>query len=121
MSKTDDVEEFHYAFGVPIGNSTLDDPARLDLRHDLIEEEFGELSDAMDAKDSVAILDALVDLTYVAIGFAVELGYDFDEAWERVHESNMAKLDRNGDPIFREDGKVLKPEGWSAPSLDDLV
>jgi len=122
MSKTDDVQEFHYVFEIPIGESKLlDNPTRLDMRHKLIEEEFEELEEAMDAKDPVAMLDALVDLCYVSIGFAVELGFDFDTAWERVHESNMAKLGPDGVVIFREDGKVLKPEYWEPPVLDDLV
>jgi predicted HAD superfamily Cof-like phosphohydrolase len=109
MSKTEDVQEFHEAFKVPIGNSTLDDMDRVDLRYRLIEEEGEELEDAIDAGSAVDVLDALVDLCYIIIGFAVEMGYDFDTAWDRIHTSNMDKLDNDGEPILREDGKVLKP------------
>lgn len=121
MSKTDDIKEFHYAFNVPVGESSMDDQARMDMRYALIEEEYEELTEALDTSDPVALLDALVDLCYVSIGFAVELGFDFDTAWERVHESNMDKLGPDGEPIYREDGKVLKPDHWEAPNLDDLV
>jgi predicted HAD superfamily Cof-like phosphohydrolase len=121
MSKTDDVKEFHEAFKIPIGTTTIEELDRVDMRYRLVEEEFEELEQAMDDSDPVAILDALVDIVYVSIGFAVEMGYDFDTAWERIHASNLDKLGPDGEPIYREDGKVLKPNHWETPELDDLI
>jgi predicted HAD superfamily Cof-like phosphohydrolase len=51
----------------------------------------------------------------------VEFGWDFDEAFKRVHESNMSKLDEEGKPIRRQDGKILKGPNYQAPDLRDLV
>jgi len=120
-SKTEDVQEFHELFGIPIGTTDLQELDRADMRFSLITEEVEELEVAMEDEDAEEILDALVDICYVAMGFAVEMGYDFDEAWDRVHAANMAKLGPDGKPIYREDGKVLKPDYWEPPLLDDLV
>ena len=61
------------------------------------------------------------DLVYVVLGTFVEFGWDFDEAFKRVHESNMSKLDAEGKPIYREDGKVLKGPNYHKPDLSDLI
>ena len=61
------------------------------------------------------------DLVYVILGMFVEFGWNFDEAFKRVHESNMSKLDEEGNPIRREDGKILKGPNYQAPDLRDLV
>ena len=68
-----------------------------------------------------ALLKELCDLQYVLSGFAVTFGLPFDEAFERVHESNMSKLGPDGKPIYREDGKVLKGPNYKKPDLSDLV
>lgn len=68
-------------------------------------------------------LDALVDLVYVALGTAYLQGFDFNEAWRRVHEANMKKV-RALRVIDSKRGStydVVKPEGWQAPDLSDLV
>lgn len=121
MSVVDDVKEFHEAFKIPIGTTNIDELDRTDMRYGLVEEEFGELEQAMNASDPVALLDALVDIVYVSVGFAIEMGYDFETAWDRVHASNMDKLGPDGEALYREDGKVLKPEHWEPPVLDDLI
>jgi predicted HAD superfamily Cof-like phosphohydrolase len=63
------------------------------------------------------------DLLYVLLGTFVSLGLgdQLIEAFERVHISNMSKLDENGKPIYREDGKVLKGPNYKSPNLEDLV
>ncbi len=66
-------------------------------------------------------LKELADLVYVCYQYAANMGWDLDEALHRVHESNMSKLDENGKPIYREDGKVLKGPNYAPPNLDDLV
>ena len=68
-----------------------------------------------------ALLKELCDLQYVLSGFVVTFGLPFDEAFERIHESNMSKLGPDGKPIYREDGKVLKGPNYKKPDLSDLV
>ena len=68
-----------------------------------------------------ALLKELCDLQYVLSGFAVTFGLPFDEAFKRVHESNMSKLGPDGKPIYRDDGKVLKGPNYKKPDLSDLV
>ena len=66
-------------------------------------------------------LKELADLVYVCYQYAANMGWDLDEAMHRVHESNMSKLDEEGKPILREDGKVLKGPNYKPPNLEDLV
>jgi len=68
-------------------------------------------------------LDALVDLVYVAMGTAYLHGFDFDEAWRRVHAANMAKVraERADQSLRGSTFDVVKPPGWKAPDLSDLV
>ena len=70
--------------------------------------------------DPVAIFDSLVDQDYVNIGFANILGLDMRAGFEEVQRSNMTKLDADGKPIFREDGKLLKSDLYVAPDLDTV-
>lgn len=113
------VEEFHEAAGLPIGTSSFGDEDRMRLRSNLIYEEYDELFKALSAEDPVAALDALCDLVYVCIGTAIEFGWSFDAAFNRVHDSNMTKF-KDG-VHFRPDGKVLKGKGFKPPKLEDLV
>jgi NTP pyrophosphatase (non-canonical NTP hydrolase) len=89
------------------------------LRGTLIQEEFDEFM--LEDKDEVAALKELADLVYVCYGYAATFGWDLDEAIKRVHESNLSKLDDEGKPIYREDGKVLKGPNYKKPNLEDLV
>jgi len=100
---------------------------KLQLR--LIEEEFCELVEASDdllnepTSPSLAadLLKECADLHFVLYQFCAAHGLDLDAASDRVFKSNMSKLDENGQPIFREDGKVLKGPLYQPPSLIDLV
>ena len=81
----------------------------------LIEEEFRELQEAHDME---AELDALIDILVVTIGTIHSAGFDAEGAWKEVMSTNFAKIDREtGKVRKREDGKVLKPVGWTAPNL----
>ena len=81
----------------------------------LIEEEFRELQEAHDME---AELDALVDILVVTIGAIHSAGFDGEGAWKEVMSTNFAKIDREtGKVRKREDGKVLKPQGWVAPNM----
>ena len=72
-------------------------------------------------KDDCEQLKELADLVYVCYQFAASQEWDLDEAMQRVHESNMSKLDDNGKPIYRADGKVLKGPKYKEPYLLDLI
>ena len=86
---------------------------------DLITEEYNELADAIAADDRVEQLDALVDILVVTMGAIRAGGFDGEGAWEEVMRTNFAKIDQEtGKVRKREDGKVLKPEGWQPPKLD---
>ena len=66
-------------------------------------------------------LKELADLVYVCYQYAENMGWFLDEALDRVHKSNMSKLDEDGKPIYREDGKVLKGPNYKPPTLTDLI
>ena len=108
-----------------MNNSTT--PASRTLQRRLIVEEFKEFLDAENQLilgltiNSADCLKELADLVYVCYQYAANLGWDLDEALDRVHKSNMSKLDDNGNPIYREDGKVLKSKNYQPPNLTDLV
>lgn len=88
----------------------------------LITEEYQELQEAVDANDSLEQLDALVDILVVTIGAIRAAGWDGAGAWEEVMRTNFAKIDKEtGKVRKREDGKVLKPEGWQAPQLEKFL
>ena len=93
----------------------------------LITEEFKEFLEAeatlylSSSKVREDCLKELADLVYVCYQYAANMGWDLDEAMDRVHKSNMSKLDEYGKPIYREDGKVLKGPNYQPPNLEDLV
>ena len=85
---------------------------------DLIKEEYKELRGAVKAKDEVETLDALIDIMVVTFGAAHAMGYDTEGAWNEVMKTNFAKIDpETGFVKRREDGKIMKPDGWKAPEL----
>jgi predicted HAD superfamily Cof-like phosphohydrolase len=113
-----DVEKFHYqvcgpqpSWSKPVGFR------RPELRAELIREEAKELRHALRDRDMVKAIDGMVDLVVVTVGTAAEFGIDLDPFWNEVHRSNMAKA---GGPV-REDGKRLKPEGWTPPELATIL
>ena len=87
------------------------------LRYDLIEEELGELREAIENKDLLEVADALTDILYVTYGAGHAFGIDLDKCFEEVHSSNMSKLDKNGKPIYNESGKVMKGPSYFKPNL----
>tara|TARA_Y100000289_G_scaffold24638_1_gene24107 strand:+ start:1851 stop:2309 length:459 start_codon:yes stop_codon:yes gene_type:complete len=91
------------------------------LQKSLIDEEWSEFHEAYHMKDDCEQLKELADLVYVCYQFAASQEWDLDEAFRRVHESNMSKLDEYGKPIYRPDGKVLKGPNYKEPFLQDLI
>jgi predicted HAD superfamily Cof-like phosphohydrolase len=129
MMKSETLEDklaiFHRSFKHPLG---LDYPtshavvnSEKKLRKDLIQEEYEELIDAINNENADGVLKELCDLVYVCVGFAVTYGWSFDTAFNRVHQSNMSKLDPDGNPVYRRDGKVVKSSCYEPPKLLDLV
>lgn len=113
------VAEFHRAFNLPVretpGTGIAD--AVANLRVALLEEEVGEFVSASEKRDLVGIADALADIVYVVYGTALTYGIDLDSVLDEVHRSNMSKLGRDGKPIFRNDGKVMKSEQYFPPDV----
>lgn len=91
------------------------------LRVDLIEEELEELKEAIAADDLVAVADALTDILYVTYGAGAAFGINLDSCFHEVHSSNMSKLGRDGKPVYREDGKVMKGPDYQEPDLETIV
>ena len=88
----------------------------------LIDEEHEELHEAVEANDRVEQLDALVDILVVTVGAIRAGGFDGEGAWKEVMDTNFAKIDpTTGKVRKREDGKVLKPEGWTPPNLEKFI
>ena len=88
----------------------------------LIDEEIDELTAALIDKDELEQLDALVDILVVTVGAIRAAGWDGEAAWNEVMKTNFAKIDfETGKVRKREDGKVLKPEGWTAPELSQFI
>ena len=89
---------------------------------DLIREETDELEEAIQDNDKVEQLDALIDILVVTMGAVRAAGWDGEGAWKEVMDTNFAKIDpTTGKVTKREDGKVLKPEGWKAPELAQFI
>ena len=100
---------------------------RNSYQKNLIVEEFKEFLEAqgMLFMHGTAVqcdcLKELADLVYVCYQYAENMGWFLDEALNRVNLSNMSKLDKDGKPIYREDGKVLKGPDYKPPDLSDLI
>ena len=115
---------FHNAFDQPTcakypSNRTVNKLKT--LRTKLITEEYEEVLNAIEKGTPDEVLKELCDLVYVCVGFAVTYGWSFDTAFNRVHTSNMSKLDEKGKPTYREDGKVAKSSMYIPTKLKDLV
>jgi len=88
----------------------------------LIDEEVGELEEAVMANDRVEQLDALVDILVVTVGAIRAGGFDGEGAWKEVMDTNFAKIDPTTNKVIkRADGKVLKPSNWSPPNLAQFI
>jgi predicted HAD superfamily Cof-like phosphohydrolase len=117
--------QFRKAYRLPTSLT----PGSLNLQQTLIAEEYAELNEAFcelrkDISNKQArehMLKELTDLLYVIHQMAAAFDWDICSAFNRVHASNMSKLDENGDPIYREDGKILKGPNYFLPQLIDLV
>lgn len=119
MNPFRDQEKFMRACDQTVDSWNLD---QFNLYVNLIDEERKELQEAVEACDPVEIVDALTDILVVTIGALHSMGADGEGAWKEVMRTNFAKIDKEtGKVRKREDGKVLKPLGWTAPDLKPFV
>ena len=122
--KIKSVEEFHNVF--KIGNADrikLIDEKDYTLRYNLIKEENEEYLDACKNEDIVEIADALGDQLYILFGTILKHGLEhkIEEVYDEIHRSNMSKLDEKGQPIYREDGKILKSTLYFKPDIKKIL
>jgi predicted HAD superfamily Cof-like phosphohydrolase len=120
MSKTfTDVQMFMLASGQTIN---INNEEQAQLYHRLINEEYNEFIVARNQKDEVETLDACFDMMWVIIGYMLSKGYDVEGSWDEGAKSNLAKINAlTGKVIKREDGKVLKPDGWKKPDFSKFT
>ena len=119
------VEEFHQAFKLDY----LDQPKadlgtnKNNLRFNLMKEENEEYLEAANNNDMVEVADALGDMLYILCGTIIEHGmqHKIDEVFSEIQNSNMSKLGDNGNPIYREDGKVLKGPNYFKPDIKGIL
>lgn len=120
-NKIDAVKEFHAAF--KLGHS---ETIKADLGHEknmlrykLMREENEEYLEAANNDDMTEVADALGDMLYILCGTIIEHGmqYKIDEVFEEIQRSNMSKLGADGEPIYRDDGKVLKGPNYFKPDI----
>ena len=115
--------EFNQAFDIPkLDSPDIGSEELIELRIKLLKEEVEEYAEAARAGDLVEVIDALADIGYILAGTILNHGMQniYDDAFDEVHRSNMAKL-VDGKVLRREDGKVMKPQGWTAPQLAQFV
>ena len=122
MSNFNDVKNFMKTYGQEIKNkSEFPSDNIIKLRIDLIQEELDELKEAINKNDIVEVADALTDILYVTYGAGHSFGINLDECFTEVQKSNMSKLDSNGNPIFNDNGKVMKGPNYFKPNLKQYL
>ncbi len=111
-----DQAQFMRACGQTVAVENL---VQAELYNDLVWEEFHEF---VTAGTDVERADATIDLIVVLIGYAHSMGWPLTALWTEVHRSNMDKVDpKTGAVKRRDDGKILKPEGWKPPDIDRIL
>ena len=119
------VETFHTSFGIKNNYSPTTElgEKEIDLRFNLMKEENEEYLEAAKNNDLVEIADALGDQLYILCGTILKHGMQdkIIEIFEEIQRSNMSKLDENGKPIYREDGKVMKSSLYFKPNIQSIL
>lgn len=119
------VEEFHNAFGISNNYQPTVELSESDilLRYKLMREENEEYLEAAQKGDLVEVADALGDMLYILCGTILKHGLQdkMAEVFQEIQRSNMSKLDANGKPIYREDGKVMKSELYFKPDIKTIL
>lgn len=118
-----DIKQFQTVFGFTVQpEPTIPSDQVKKLRQDLIIEEVTELWTATNNHDIIEVADAITDILYILLGTACEYGVidKLEECWDLVHQNNMGKVHPDGTIKRREDGKILKPEGFRKVELSTL-
>lgn len=119
------VEKFHNAFGIDNNHTPTVELSESDiaLRHRLMQEENEEYLEAARNGDLVEVADALGDMLYILCGTILKHGLQdkIEEVFEEIQRSNMSKLDKEGKPIYREDGKVMKSDQYFKPNIASIL
>lgn len=119
------VKEFHEAFNIGNEESPIAEIAEKEylLRYKLMREENEEYLEAAENGDLVEIADACGDMLYILCGTLLKHGlqHKIEEVFREIQLSNMSKLDADGNPIYREDGKVLKGEQYFKPNIETVL
>ena len=119
------VKLFHETFGLGVSTEMKADLGMLknELRFNLMKEENEEYLEAVQNNDLVEIADALGDMLYILCGTIVEHGlqHKIEAVFDEIQRSNMSKLDADGKPIYREDGKVLKGSNYFKPNFTEIL
>jgi predicted HAD superfamily Cof-like phosphohydrolase len=118
------VTEFHSAFKLNMNDKPIADIGkRNELRFNLMKEENEEYLEAANNNDLVEVADALGDMLYILCGTIIEHGMQdkIEEVFNEIQRSNMSKLGEDGNPIYREDGKVLKGPNYFKPNIASIL
>ena len=117
----DYVKQFHYTYKIGYINNPIADlgPEKNKLRFKLMSEENEEYLDAANNNDIIEVADALGDMLYILCGTIIEHGMQdiIEPVFDEIQKSNMSKLGEDGNPIFREDGKVMKGPNYFKPDF----
>ena len=119
------VKQFHDVFKISYNGNLCADlgESKNILRYNLMKEENDEYLEAIKNKDIVEIADALGDMLYILCGTILEHGLQdkIEAVFDEIQRSNLSKLGSNGEPIYREDGKVIKGPNYSKPQLKNIL
>ncbi len=119
------VTEFHNAFGLGVNEAPIVDigESKKMLRFNLMKEENEEYLEAVKNNDLIETADALGDMLYILCGTIIEHGmqYKIEEVFNEIQRSNMSKLGEDGQPIYREDGKVMKGPNYFKPNIKEIL
>jgi len=119
------VREFHQVFGLDHHDAPRPDIEQriIELRHRLMAEENDEYLEAAREGNLTQIADALGDKLYILCGTIIAHGlqHKIVEVFEEIHRSNMSKLDENGKPLYREDGKIMKSNRYFLPDIESIL
>ena len=119
------VKEFHTAFEIGFSESPKSDlgESKNILRFNLMKEENEEYLEAVQNNDLIEIVDALGDMLYILCGTIIEHGlqHKIEAVFDEIQRSNMSKLNHDGKPIYREDGKVMKGPNYFKPDFSKII
>lgn len=125
IKKLNKVKEFHETFGLEFHNqpTAAVDERIVALRHRLMAEENDEYLEACQEENLTLIADALGDKMYILFGTIIAHGlqHKIEAVFDEIHRSNMSKLDENGRPIYREDGKIMKSSKYFLPDIKSIL